>query len=165
MSELWLSHCSAESPQLLKNSIDRRIKDIAFQEWHSEIDTNSQCTNYKLFKKEMKFENYLTTLGYQDRLALTRFRLRNSKIPSNVLASNAYNSTVCFLCDTGDIGDEFHYLLVCDAFKEHRRKFIKPYYYSRPNIIKFEALFNLKAGKKQKNLIKYIQFVSNCFNV
>ncbi len=49
------------------------------------------------------------------------------------------------LCDSEDLGDEFHYLLKCPFLNETRRKYIKPYYYKRANILKFNELLNLRS--------------------
>ena len=43
-----------------------------------------------------------------------------------------------------DIGDEFHYLFVCNHFKSERKNFLKPYFYKCPNIIKFKKLLSAK---------------------
>ena len=38
----------------------------------------------------------------------------------------------CNFCDK-DLGNEFHYLLNCQYFKDKRKKHIKSYFYIRPN--------------------------------
>ena len=42
----------------------------------------------------------------------------------------------CTICDSNDIGDEFHYFFKCNYFESERRHYLKPYFYKRPNIIK-----------------------------
>ena len=43
----------------------------------------------------------------------------------------------------GNIGDEFHYLLKCQYFKDSRNLYLSKYYQSRVNIIKINELSNL----------------------
>ena len=57
---------------------------------------------------------------------------------------------ICKLCNSKEIGDEFHYLLKCtDAVMQNLSK-----YY--PNVIKFENLFNVT---KKKELIIICKFL------
>ena len=39
-----------------------------------------------------------------------------------------------------ELGAEFHYMLVCDHFKQQRQNYIKRYYYQNPNTLKFKQL-------------------------
>ena len=48
----------------------------------------------------------------------------------------------CTICDSNDIGDEFHYLFNCNCFEYERRQYLKPYFYKRPNMIKFRELLS-----------------------
>ena len=46
------------------------------------------------------------------------------------------------------IGDEYHYLLICNKFSDKRRRFLKPYYYVHPNILKFSEYNKFANSKK-----------------
>ena len=39
---------------------------------------------------------------------------------------------------TNDIGDKFHYVLMCTFFANSRKSLLKSYYYNRPNMFKFK---------------------------
>jgi hypothetical protein len=43
-------------------------------------------------------------------------------------------------CNKNIIGDEFHYLLECDTFKEIRTKMLRQYYYCHSNAYKLNEL-------------------------
>ena len=58
-----------------------------------------------------------------------------------------------------DIGDEFHFLLVCKHFKTERSKYIEKYFHTRPNILKFEKLMNLKDENDLRSLCKFIDII------
>ena len=43
---------------------------------------------------------------------------------------------ICQLCNLECMGDEFHYLFICPAFKDDRSKFIPVYFRKKPNTLK-----------------------------
>ena len=61
-------------------------------------------------------------------------------------------------CDSGQIGDEYHFLLVCTnpELITLREKYMSPYHTFNPNMDKLSELFNNK-GRRLFNLAKYIQ--------
>ena len=61
-----------------------------------------------------------------------------------------------FFCDKNDIGDEFHYILVCPYLRTFRNRFVKVEYRTNVNIIKFKQLFqsvNISTLRKSLKLI------------
>lgn len=70
----------------------------------------------------------------------------------------------CLLCHKNDIGDEFHYLLVCPFFLNERNKLIKKYYHKYPNIIKFNELLNTKNETQLNKLSKFMGHVMSAFS-
>ena len=69
------------------------------------------------------------------------------------------NMRKCILCDLNDIGDEFHYILICKFFDEERKKHIDEKYYTNPNVIKFRNLFENLKGVRLLNLAKFCQII------
>ena len=53
-----------------------------------------------------------------------------------------YNEKRCTLCINPDVQDDFHITLCCAEFDSLRVKYIKPYYYQRPSMIKFVELMS-----------------------
>ena len=53
--------CGTINTQFLqcKVILHRRIEDIALQKWNTDVSTSSMCRMYRLFKKQLDFENYL----------------------------------------------------------------------------------------------------------
>jgi len=78
---------------------------------------------------------------------ITKLRLSNIRFPIetggwiNIPRANRLYSK----CTTGKIGDEFHYLFICQCKEvvEIRNKFISNYYINNPNENKMIGLFNL----------------------
>jgi hypothetical protein len=54
------------------------------QIWNSSIEASSKGGNYKLFKEELIFENYLDILEDKDKITLCRFRTTNHRLSVEV---------------------------------------------------------------------------------
>ena len=109
-----------QNPHLFVNEtkliISRRLKENFVEGWKKSVQTNSQCSSYKLFKKEHCFEKYLTILSYPQRIALSNFRMRVNNLPitNNRFSKDketraSYLGTECPLCVRIISGDEDHY--------------------------------------------------------
>jgi hypothetical protein len=154
----------------LKN-IDKIVKrtlcDQFLQKWSGQLTISSKGLNYRLFKTDLKLEPYLTTLPKNLRLDLFRFRTGNHKLPvetgrwRNSLVP--YHDRKCTLCSLNEIADEFHYLLKCPFFILKRKKFIKDFYYKRPNILKFSQLLSSESVYELKRLTYMVQCIINHF--
>ena len=64
----------------------------------------------------------------------------------------------CTLCDSEDIEDEYYVTLVCQQFKDLRAKYIKKYYYTRPNMLKFIELMHV-LKREQTKLMLFIKYI------
>ena len=132
---LW--HTQSMSVNSFKNLIKQRMKDQYIQQWNEEKNNNSLCFNYRMFKCDFKFEEYLIRLEKPLRDYTLRFRLSNHKLPihSQRFLNIPRFERVCELCESGDIGDEFHYLFNCKDARivEERMKALNSYHINRPN--------------------------------
>ena len=63
--------------------------------------------------------------------------------------------TKCKLSDKNEIGDEFHYLLICPVFQEDRKRLLKEYYRKFPSIYK---IIELMSTSNMKDLRKLAEF-------
>ena len=72
-------------------------------------------------------------------------KTRNHKLPVEKGRWNKieYNRRLCDLCN----------------LKDMRKQYIKPYFYQRPNILKYEQLLNSKNMKILMSLAKFIKYV------
>ena len=163
MSNVW-ENPENFNPTWIATSVEMKLKDMGRQMWHTEIERNVLCINYRLFKTEHNFEKYILELDVQNIIPLCRFRSGCHRLP---VATERYNSQEnhhsCTLCNSNDIGDEYHYVLICPVIKEAREKFIKPYYYQRPSALKMKQLFNSNSIKELVNLAKYVKYIMSLF--
>lgn len=162
-SNIWLNQSNYSfNPKWLKLSIKQRIFDQFQQTWKSEMENSPKALCYKLFKENFEFEEYLDLLPYKDRITLCKFRSGNHRLPietgrwRRIIRQERY----CVLCNSQEIGDEFHYILNCTALTESRRALLKPYYVSRVNVLKFGTLFISKNIRVLKNLCKLIRIIN-----
>ena len=80
-----------------------------------------------------------------------RYRTSNHNLPVEVgryitPINLERNDRKCELCNVSDIGDEYHYMLICNYFAIDRKKFIPSQFYVKPSVDKFCQL--MKSQKK-----------------
>ncbi len=157
LSYIWRNDLSSNNNKIL---IKCHYDDINKQQWASEIHNNSCCVNYRIFKENLVFEKYLTQLDFKYRIILCRFRCGNNRLPSNSRRFiNDNPDMLCNLCNSNSIGDEFHYLFICDAFQSIRPLYLKKYYICNPNTYKMAQLFKVSSIPSLKKLCKFISII------
>ena len=165
MSFLWNNYQDYDI-RWLQLSLERKLLDISLQNWNSSVNNNILCSNYRMFKTNFTLEKYFSLLSYSDYITFVKFRCGNHSLPISNIRYNRLSNDIdrmCKKCNLNDQGDEFHYILVCPYFSAKRKIYIKNYYYTRPNGIKFSQLFNSKNISELKNLIKFIKYVNSEF--
>ena len=138
-----------------------RTVDIFKQNWHSEIQSNSQCKVYSSFKDDHAIESYLKELPPEQGLNICKFRLRVHHFPiTNARFTDALVDVNCPLCDIREEGDEIHYLYKCPYFKDQRSKILHQNFTNSQ--IKHHEIFN----SDMYNLIeisKFVKQIMKCF--
>ena len=77
--------------------------------------------------------------------AFVKFRTANHQIPGETgrwHGKSEKSERLCTICNSGQIGDEFHFILECKSLKNLRKNYLCKYYYQNPNIIKFNELMS-----------------------
>ena len=118
------------------------LVDLYIAEWFQDLNNKDKLR----FKTVFGYETYLSNINSPNiRRSLTRFRLSShcleiemGRYPPRTPSNRRY----CKQCNTLDIYDEFHFLLVCTKFSDLRVKYIPKYYRKRPSMVKFIELFN-----------------------
>ena len=108
------------------------------------------------FKNNTNYLDFVKT--QQHRVALTRLRTSNHRLA--VESGRWHKPHVlplierkCSSCE--DLGDEYHFLLVCPMYTELRRHFLPKYYHQRPNMLKFVELMSSKNSNIITKLANY----------
>ena len=162
------SPCPVEPREVL-NEVKRRFADSSIQVWQSQVDEHPQCLNYRMFKREWGMSPYLTVLPQPQRTWLSEFRTRCHNLPvcQNKFAKPDAPAQpklrFCSLCNLNEIGDEFHYIFKCRAFAAKRMQLIQPYFVRRPNVLKFQELFESSDPDVLMKLAKFTQIVMKAY--
>jgi hypothetical protein len=84
------------------------------------------CILITFLKIYLNLNFFLNTHNDRDIFTFCPFRLNNHKLPIEYgrLNNIPRELSICHFCNTGDLGDEFHYLLKCDYFNEKRKTWI-----------------------------------------
>ena len=135
-----MTHCSIVS----------RLQQVAKPRHSSEsIMTVQYYLTYN--KNNFRFEEYLHVIcNVKHRQAITKLRISAHKLPveSGRYNKTPYNERKCTLCQSDEIGDEFHYLMSCpnNEFVKLRNTFVT-------DICKINSSFR---SIDTKNLFLYI---------
>ena len=122
--------------------------------------------NYSIFKQNINLESYITALPRRVFIPIIKFRTCNYKLPIETGRWHdvPYNERKCTLCNQHVLGDDFHYLMKWGFFETERKELLRPYYYNRPNIIKFQDLLNCNSKTILTKLSKFMKVIMNKFS-
>ena len=150
--------------ELLKSIISRQLNDQFIQQWFANMNNSSRSTFYFSFKTEFGLESYLTKLNESDRRSISKLRCSNLKIPIETgrWSNLPLQQRLCQFC-TDSLGDEFHYIFVCQhqAIKNIRDQYIPNYYKNNPQEHKLVGLLRYCNVKLYKNLSIFIKKTSS----
>lgn len=161
LSYMWLNQTCTVSDDFFKKQLKLRMYDQFQQTWLSEIHNSPKCINYRMFKDDLKLENYLIKLPTPLCRPLARFRCRNHKLPIELGAHRNVRREmrICTNCNSNDVGDEFHYIFKCHSLLNQRKTFLPKYCWSRPSSQKFHCLMNSTNKDGIFQLAKFIKLV------
>ena len=129
LSYLWLNQSMMDTNHA-KQLIHMIIKEVALHNWYTDISTSLMCTMYRLFKKQLNFEDYLLSCNNREQISLTKYRCANSKVPVyNQIYM--YETELCTLCDLNVNSNEYHYIRICPYYRQSRELYLKHYFYTR----------------------------------
>ena len=135
-----------QNTKWLKLNIKQTLIDQFIQLWSSLIQNSPKALNYRIFKEQLKTENYLHTLDDNCLFEFCKFRTLNHKLPIEYgrWHNIARNMHFRNLCNQNEIGDECHYILECKFFNSIQKDYIDTYFIKRPSAIKFGHLMKTK---------------------
>ena len=126
---------------------------------------------YKLFKTSFKKENYLSLLlDKQSLFSFSRLRISNHKLEiklgwyKNIPPEERY----CRLCNLYQVEDEFHFIMSCSVYSEHREQLfqqIKDFVPSFDILPLSEKFVFLMGADNPEILTPLIKFVKKCSDI
>lgn len=125
---------------------EQKLSDCFYQNVRVEIENAHPLRLYKYLNLPVHQTEYLNHILYdKHRKALSRLRLSSHRLR---IESGRYdkkcpiNERKCIYCNSNDVEDECHFVLVCDFYTELRKLYIKQFFYVRPSMAKFIDLLN-----------------------
>jgi stalled ribosome alternative rescue factor ArfA len=91
-------------------------------------------TVYKHIKHDFKYESYLSSVKNK----LFRQRIETGRYGQNRIERTERR---CEICNSSDIEDEFHFVIMCLRYKWIRKRYLDSYYYG-PSMFKFLELMS-----------------------
>ena len=153
------------NPHATKSKITATLKDLIKQKWYADLNESSKGRTYSIFKENIALESYLITLPRRFYIPLIKFRTANYKLPMETgrWDDSSIEERKCRICNKNDVGDDFHYLLICPYFEYDRSQLLKRHFYIRPNILKYKELLTSNNTNILTNLSKFSNIIMNKF--
>jgi hypothetical protein len=118
----------------------RRLIDIYINDWNTDIDKSSSLTLYRELKTEFNISDYLINMHnvkLRNTIAKMRLSSHQLNIETGRHSNIARQERKCRVCNTNDIEDEYHFILICPQYELLRKTYIKRCYYNKPSMYKF----------------------------
>ena len=160
---LWDTHDVTQlCRRTFKSHIKQHIHDLYIHEWQNNLANSSMYLNYNIFKTHFAQEPYLSILPYNCAITMIRFRTTNNALPVNSLRAFDIDRDLrlCHKCNSDNEANEFHYLFVCEHFKNKREQCLDRKYYIRPDHRKYSILFNSKNKTELLRLKHFIDYIN-----
>ena len=148
------------------NVFKRRAVEVFYQSWSNTISISPSLRLYCYYKKTIVYENYLDFVPKKYRISLSQLRLSSHALR---IETGRYGNQridrhlrTCQLCNSTDIEDEYHCIIICPLYDSIRKKFIKSYYFVRPSVFKFTQL--MQSGNKSE-ILNIAKFVFHAFSI
>ena len=124
------------------NVLNERLLDQFFQSWRSSVENSEKLCIYKLIKTDFVIEEYLCKGINVRLLSNLRFGTLKLNIECGRFINQPHNERLCQCCNMNSIETEYHFVMVCPAYRQLRLRYFSQYYCSWPNMQKFCALLN-----------------------
>ena len=136
-----------------------RLLDNFIQKWAADLSASRVLIINKSCKENFGYENYFNLLPRSLRNVMTKIRIctHSLRIQTGRYARNfiSREERYCVCCNSGDIEDEFHFIFVCSAFEDIRKKYIARYYRENPSMFKLMQMLKESSNKTLQNLAIY----------
>ena len=131
-SHYWLAQHVPENCNLAK-MVKEKLIDQFKQCWFGLIYDSPKCLNYRIFKTTHCFESYINYLPDDLRIALSKSRCVNHKLPieRGRFWGVARDDRICELCNSAKLGDEYHYIFECTYLRTERHNFIPKVFWKK----------------------------------
>ena len=145
---------------LFLKTFKQRLLDCGKQEWHENVFESSKAFYYRHFMTDLTIANYIFyKMPLKFRIALSRLRcsVRSLHIEVGRRDNIPTEDRVCYVCDSHDVEDEYHFIMNCSAYDNLRNLYLPHLSNLQKNVRLFNRLMNADE-RITKNLAMFIYF-------
>jgi len=142
-SEVWIFWDSVINPPYFVNQLTLRLTDLNITEWRKCVSKSTSLTLYKELQDNFELFPYLRKLDlFKHRQCLSKLRLSSHvlNIEQGKHRNIPRNMRKCTLCNNDEIKDEYHFVLIRNAYTELRHSYIHSFF-TRPSMYKCVKLY------------------------
>ena len=132
---------------------DGMLKYITLHDYLHIVVLNINSTKKKYL--DMIHENKYKIVLSQFRISAHHLEIEIGRYP---IPKIARMDRICQVCKMNTVESDYHFLLVCPAYKELRRKYFPGYYNHWPTITKFDTLMTSESRKLSSSSSKVQAF-------
>ena len=156
-NEVWYNQ-SVGNEAIFLFTLKQRLTDIFIQNWNARLNESSRA----IFYRNLNFFCYKSYLDIKSdylRHSLSRLRTSSHRLEVEVgrwakPEKVPLERRICSTCNV--LEDEHHFVIECSRYTELRRKYIKSYFYVRPNAHKFFELIQSTNANIVENLALFV---------
>ena len=114
------------------DTFTERFKRFLFSEWYSDVCTLEKLNWYRRFKFTLDPARYVfsvRTTVHMQMLARLRCSSHYLRVETDRKHGIERYMRLCQLCDSKEVEDEYHFLLVCSFFNVVRTKYLPRFYF------------------------------------
>lgn len=148
MSNIW--HIQFADKWVSK-SVELKLQDQYINSYVCQISVYPQRGYViEFLKQKLSLKTILIFYPFNHLYTLCKFRCGSHRLPIETgrWQGITRDNRVCHLIDSNDIGNEYHYVMICHSMKADRKKILSEYFWKYPNTCKFNLLFKCYTTRK-----------------
>ena len=136
---------SVVNERKFKNSLIQRLKD---QQWFASIHRN--LIGFKMMYEHESYLHCVTIRKFRRILAQFRVSAHSLEIERGRYSGMARTERICKIYQSS-IEDEYHFVFICDIYKDLRVKYLPREYIISPSVFKFKKRFSDSSNEQIQN--------------
>ena len=150
--------------------ITKRLKENYLTFWKHKLENSSKLIFYSTIKIDYELEKYLSIIKDSNkRKTLARFRLSNHSLQIETRRHHniAREERLCNFCHSGDVENESHLLLTCEAYGDIPVNFINSLKNdlttTETNVNEPTLSVDIMKSTASDTILKLSKFIFSCF--
>ncbi len=142
--------------------LNERLIDQFYQNWHTSVDNCEKLVLYKSIKTDFEMESYLSSNFSVKFISCLRFGVLKLNVEKGRYINLPREQRICMCCNMFCIENEYHFIMICPAYRQLRLKYLPRYYCSWPNKNKFMSLMKCT---RRSTVYNFVNFLKNAWKL